>query len=441
MRHAVRAALLPSGLMFESERPAHRFRRRLRRRLAKLKDLLAGDGRLVQERGSEHGDPMLIVTILREAGAVGVNTHIAQAADLLSQQGERVRIVSLDSWLPLIGPLLLAPCLAIRRTHFTPGIPLDRYLTSLSVELSIRRQLKLEKPTVIYAQDPRSAHAALRARGSLPIPVVMVVHYNESEAEELVNLHAIRRGGRADRAIRSFEAALIPRLDGLVLVSDFMRQHLYDVIPEAKAVSSAVIPNFLSDTRPSPADVVTRDCISVGYLVKRKNHGYLLHVLAAAKRQGHRYSLTLVGDGPEREPLQRLAAELGIADQVHFLGERFDIDELLRQHRVYVHSALMENCPFALLEGFRAGLPVVAAPFGGIPEVVGGDGSGRFWDLADPIGGARILSDLLENESELARAARRARARFESTYDADVVGHQLAQFLESARTPLSRFPG
>jgi glycosyltransferase involved in cell wall biosynthesis len=297
--------------------------------------------------------------------------------------------------------------------------------------MSLRRRLVRERPGLVYAQNPRSAEAALRARRAtgIAVPVVMVVHYNESEAEELVQRGVFARGSRSDRAMRRFEADLLPRLDGLVFVSEFMAKHVLTEIPAAAAVPRAIVPNFLFRNDLGVATAPRRDCISVGGLLERKNHEYLLRVIAAARRQGHRYTLTIVGDGDQRPRLERLAGTLGIHDQVDFLGERFDVDRLLLDHRVYVHSALMENCPFVLIEAFRAGLPVVTSSVGGIPEVVGDDGSGRFWDLSDPDEGARVLIRFLEDHEELARSATRAAARFENRFDADVVGATLTSFL------------
>ncbi|MGI8888173.1 MAG: glycosyltransferase [Nocardioidaceae bacterium] len=60
-----------------------------------------------------------------------------------------------------------------------------------------------------------------------------------------------------------------------------------------------------------------------------------------------------------------------------------NVDETLSAHRLYVHSSMLENCPFVIIEAFRSGLPVLAAPVGGVREVVGDDGSGRYWDLDD----------------------------------------------------------
>ena len=409
----------------------HRWRA-LGRELVKVRDLLAPERHDQPAGRRATGRSVLAVTTLRRVGPVGANTHIAQTVDLLEQRGRRVEVVSLDSWVRPFGFLLLVPAFLLRRNRlaFRAGILVDRSLTRLSVELAVRRRIRTDAPTVIYAQDPRSAAAALRARGRLPIPVVMVVHFNESEAEELINEGTVRPGGYADRSVRRSEAHLLPRLDGLVLVSDFMRRHLVDAVPAACRVPSAIIPNFLAD-RDAPPDEVLRDCISIGYLVERKNHAFLLSALAAANRLGHRYTLTVVGGGPEHERLVALAERLGVADQVSFLGQRFDVDPLLREHRLYLHSAAMENCPFAILEAFRAGRPVLTSQVGGIPELIGEEGAGRFWDHTDPEAGARARIAMLEDDAALDQAGKEARIRFETRYDADVVGDELITFLDS----------
>jgi glycosyltransferase involved in cell wall biosynthesis len=164
-------------------------------------------------------------------------------------------------------------------------------------------------------------------------------------------------------------------------------------------------------------------------------------VLAAARRQGHRYTLTIVGDGDQRPVLERLAATLGVGDQVDFLGERFDVERLLLGHRVYVHSAVMENCPFVLIEAFRAGLPVITSAVGGIPELVGDDGSGRFWDLSDPEAGAQELARLLEDAEQLSRASAVAAARFRQRFEADLVGRRLTDFLAAVSSSGPRASG
>lgn len=371
--------------------------------------------------------------MLEPTGTVGVSTHVTQVADMMASRGQRVRIVSPESWLPHASRALLAPGRLLRRAGSERAVRMNRLVHRRFLELALHREFRREIPYLVYAQDPRSAFAALQARGASQVPVAMVVHYNESQAEELVERNMIARGGSTDNAVRAFETEVIPRLDGLVFVSEFMRRHLHARLPQVRDIPSAVVPNFVRRSEDVPMAAQIGDCISVGSLVARKNHAYLLRVLAAARRDGHRYTLTLVGDGPERRALQRLARELDVEDHVLFTGVRRDVDRLLPRHRVYVHSSTMENCPFALIEAFRSGLAVVTGAVGGIPEVVGTDGAGRFWDLADPEAGARVLSGLLEGEGALAEAAGIATSRFKSRFDAGVASDQLVHFLYGLR--------
>jgi glycosyltransferase involved in cell wall biosynthesis len=125
-----------------------------------------------------------------------------------------------------------------------------------------------------------------------------------------------------------------------------------------------------------------------------------------------------------------LARDLNIADLVSFTGKYYGVELLLPRHRAYVHSALMENCPFALIEAYRSGLPVIAGAVGGVPEILGKNGAGRAWDLTNPAAGAETLISFLSNKDGLSKAGATARLEFETKYDAAVAVQKLVQFLK-----------
>lgn len=373
--------------------------------------------------------------ISKPTGQGGIATHVSALVDVLASRGLSIEVVE-----PASGPLthlLLTLSRGLRRTGLEMAVRFDRRVRRSFLEIALRRRSRRHPPALVYAQDPLAAHAAMRATRPSGAPVVMVVHYNESQAEELVQRGLINRG-RTEQLIRRFEASVIRRLSGIVYVSDFMRRRIEQDVPAAAPIPSVVIPNFLPDVDFEPVPTAPQDLISVGSLVPRKNHAYLLRVLSIANRTGHRYHLTLVGDGPDREALRHLAVDLGLVDQVSFMGYRSDVEQLLRRHRVYLHSAEMENAPFALIEALRCGLPVVYAPVGGLPEIVGSTGAGRIWDLADPDRGAAVLTDLLDDEPALIVAGREARARFDQKFRADVVCQRLLDFFATAGGPNPR---
>lgn len=80
----------------------------------------------------------------------------------------------------------------------------------------------------------------------------------------------------------------------------------------------------------------------------------------------------IAGDGSERDSLQALARELGVAKQVNFLGhvpnER--LSEHYRWANMFVNSSIVDNQPVSILEAFASGLPVVTTNAGGIPHMV-----------------------------------------------------------------------
>ena len=91
---------------------------------------------------------------------------------------------------------------------------------------------------------------------------------------------------------------------------------------------------------------------------------------AFAKLNPVRQKLLICGGGTLRDQLGSLAAELGIADRVQFLGLRRDIPDVMSAADAFALSSDMEGLPLVLLQACAAGLPIVATNVSGNPEVV-----------------------------------------------------------------------
>lgn len=109
--------------------------------------------------------------------------------------------------------------------------------------------------------------------------------------------------------------------------------------------------------------------ISVGDLIKRKNHIVALHAFAKAAIPNSYY--ILCGDGEERGYLQNEAERLGVHDSVIFMGYRHDIQELLQIADIFCFPSLQEGLPVALMEAMATGLPCVAAKIRGDIDLLG----------------------------------------------------------------------
>jgi glycosyltransferase involved in cell wall biosynthesis len=126
--------------------------------------------------------------------------------------------------------------------------------------------------------------------------------------------------------------------------------------------------------------------------------------------------LVLAGDGPERTRLGAQAERLGVADRVHFMGLRDDVDALLRGVTVAVMSSDFEGTPLFGFECMAAGTPLVATAVGGLPDMVDHGESALLVPRRDPGALAAALDELLadpDRRTALAAAARERLAGFE----------------------------
>jgi glycosyltransferase involved in cell wall biosynthesis len=386
----------------------------------------AGSGRFLDEASL----PVVIATLFREEGSTGVHTHFRQLCCYLEECGTTTMVVTPFSWgRPLTYPVF-APRLVLERCSGPASVVWYRHWHEVFLRNALRRRLAEVGDCVIYAQGPLEARAALRARLGPDQRVVMAVHFRISQADEYAEPgREIRRDGTVFRAIRQVEREVIPKVDGLVYVSEWARNALLSWLPEAAEVPSAVIRNFVAPLHPRPDQEPLGDLVTTGRLEFRKNHRFLLEVLTEAKRAGRSLTLDVFGDGPCRKELLRLTRSLGLAEQVCFRGFRRDVCDFLPGYRAYVHAASAESLPLAIIEAMAAGLPIVTGNVAGISELCDDGVEARFWSLDDPSQAAATLIDLLDCEPARLMAASAASERFRRDFDAELIAPQLRSFL------------
>jgi glycosyltransferase involved in cell wall biosynthesis len=173
--------------------------------------------------------------------------------------------------------------------------------------------------------------------------------------------------------------------------------------------SIAVIPNGVdlgSFARPSRSGRI-RTIVTVANLRPEKSHETLLAAAAMLLDSSPDLRFRIVGDGPRRVELERLAATLGISGQVEFLGHREDVPALLADADVFVLPSRSEAFPNGAIEAMAAGLPVVASATGGLLDLVQPDTTGILVPPGDAGALAAALRSLVDDPA-------RARAMGES---------------------------
>lgn len=115
--------------------------------------------------------------------------------------------------------------------------------------------------------------------------------------------------------------------------------------------------------------------ISMGDLIPRKNYNTAIEAIAECNDPNIHY--LICGQGPELEKLQKLASERMVSEQVHFLGHRTDVKELLKSSDIFLFTTLQEGMPRSMMEAMASGLPYIASKIRGNVDLLE-DGKGGY---------------------------------------------------------------
>lgn len=170
--------------------------------------------------------------------------------------------------------------------------------------------------------------------------------------------------------------------------------------------------------RPTP-EAVGEYCVYVGRLSREKGIETLIDAMAGMPRNG--LELRILGEGPIRARLEEKVQKT-CPDRVKFLGFQSgeELHETIRSAAfAVVPSEWYENLPFAVLEPFALGTPVVGARIGGIPEMVENGVTGRLHTSADPDSLREALLWMTSSDADLVAMGKNARQRIEEDYAVD----------------------
>lgn len=141
--------------------------------------------------------------------------------------------------------------------------------------------------------------------------------------------------------------------------------------------------------------------------------------------------LLLVGDGPDRSESERLARELGIFDDIRFLGKQTRLPEILSAADLMLMPSQSESFGLSALEAMSCSVPVVSSSTGGLPELVVHGETGYIAELGDVQRMARYAMELLGDDRKLELFRQNARKRAEK-FSEDIIIPQYERLYEVA---------
>lgn len=220
--------------------------------------------------------------------------------------------------------------------------------------------------------------------------------------------------------------------DRVVCNSKAAAESLYKAgVPGAKV---AVIPNGLSDKAFTPAVAAIpkqNGVLRIGMVARMndavKNHPAFLRTAARLRQNFPGLEFLLVGDGPLRPSLEKLAAELGLGTSVIFAGERQDIPAMLASMDISILISGSESLSNVILESMAAGVPVVATNVGGNPELIRDGTTGFLFPPQNEDRLVQLITELITNPELRLRFSSAGRAFARANFHMDAVCRRYEQ--------------
>lgn len=261
-------------------------------------------------------------------------------------------------------------------------------------------------------------------RGAFDLPAIWQLRrLMQSRAIDIVNTHSGRDTQLAGLAAKSLgrgrpcvvrtrhlalpissRLSYVALVDYVVTVSRFVAGYLASAgVPAARitAVPTGIdLTRYQTDTPgmlraelgvPETAPLIG----TVAILRRKKGHAELLDAVPHVLARFPEAHFVFAGDGPQHENLARRIAELNLGDNVHLLGLRRDVVNVLASLDLFVLPTHQEALGTAFIEAGAMGLPVVATRIDGVPEVVQDGATGLLVPLGDFAALAAAISALL----------------------------------------------
>ncbi|MFC6825509.1 glycosyltransferase family 4 protein [Halopelagius fulvigenes] len=313
----------------------------------------------------------------------GVETHVREISERLVERGHDVTVVTADAG---DGGFRRERRNGVRVRRHRGLAPGGAMHVCPQVTAAVRRR----DADIVHAHNYHSFPLFFAALGVGDRRFVATPHYHGGSADSLRDrlLSLYRPLGR--RAVR--------RADAVVAVSDWERERLADDF----GVDATVIPNGLDVDRFERAEPVVRDrpyLLTVGRLEEYKGVQHAIRALSELSA----YDLLVVGSGPYRDELERIAREEGVDDRVSFLGfvDADRIPSLYAGASAHLTLSSFEAYGMTVAESLAAGTPCVVRKAGALSDWVGRDGCVGVGDV-EPATVAEAITEVVNRDTSSA---------------------------------------
>lgn len=299
---------------------------------------------------------------------------------------------------------------------------------------SIALASKMVEVTKFIGLDLIHAHYAIPHATSayLAREILKSEDNNSNQIKFITTLHG------TDITLTGLEPSFLPTMkfsieksDGVTAVSKFLKDKTQQQYKINKDIE--VIPNFIDINKYKREEDEKAKCFKKNFapnnekiLIHTSNFRPLKRVQDVIRifnevKKKVESKLILVGDGPERGECERLSRELGIFEEIKFMGKQDALVELLSVADIFIIPSQSESFGLSALEAMSCGVPVISSSVGGLPELNHHGETGYIAEIGDVERMSKYIIELLTNEKRYELFSRNARKRAEEFSEENIV--------------------
>jgi N-acetyl-alpha-D-glucosaminyl L-malate synthase BshA len=285
------------------------------------------------------------------------------------------------------------------------------------------------------------AMSAYMAREIIGIPYVVTLHGSDVHTLGL------------DPAYRPVVKHTVEEANAVTAVSEFLKKKAHEELGIEREIH--VIPNFIDVDKFKPISgvrlFVESGCVGLrteeeaeelhpgekillhaSNFRKVKRVVELVETMRIVADHYPEVRLIIAGDGPTRIEVERKIEELDLCSNVHLLGVKSNMQEIMCSADIFLLNSTLEGMPLVLLEAMSCSLPVITTPAGGIPELVRPGVDGVVTKGFEQEEYAQAIIELLENDSKRKSLGKAGRKRVEESFSSRQIVEKYEKVFQDA---------
>lgn len=281
----------------------------------------------------------------------------------------------------------------------------------------LRNIFKQLEPDYIVSFIKKNNFMAITAAAGMHIPVIVSVRSNPAREY-------------SDKLTRFLANTLFAKAAGVVLQTSQAKEFFVEAVRK-KVV---ILPNSLSEQflQERVACERRKEIIWVGRMDANKNPKMLLQAFAEIAEKYPEWIVKFVGEGYQREELEKISLENNMAGQISFIGRVDDVPSVIKEASVFVLTSKQEGMPNALIEAMVSGLASISTdcPCGGPAELIQNGINGMLIPVDDRTALVKALDKVLADDEYRCSLGQNAGKLIEKVHP-DIVNRKWLEYIES----------